>query len=75
MPSPARRQRDRVARARLELEGDGGRLEDVKVIFRQPGPGRLHALRLAAGLSADGGLFVTLGERGRRDKAQDLGAH
>jgi glucose/arabinose dehydrogenase len=65
-----------VARARLELDGDGGRLEDVKVIFRQQPAafGFMHfGSRLA--FARDGNLFVTLGERGQRDKAQDRGTH
>jgi aldose sugar dehydrogenase len=65
-----------VARARLELEGDGGRLEDVKVIFRQQPAtqGFMHfGSRFA--FARDGNLFVTLGERFQRDKAQDLGTH
>ena len=65
-----------VARARLELEGDGGRLEDVEVIFRQQ-PAAFGAMHFGSRLvfARDGNLFVTLGERGQRDKAQDLGTH
>jgi glucose/arabinose dehydrogenase len=65
-----------VARARLEAEDDGGRLEEVTVIFRQQPAvqsGMHFGSRLA--FARDGNLFVTLGERGRRDKAQDLGTH
>jgi glucose/arabinose dehydrogenase len=53
-----------VARARLALEGDGGRLEDVKVVFRQEPSydGDNHfGSRLV--FDRDGMLFVTLGER------------
>jgi glucose/arabinose dehydrogenase len=65
-----------VARAKLVAGGDGGKLEDVKVIFRQePGTtGDMHfGSRLA--FARDGNLFVTLGERFQRDKAQDLSNH
>src|SRR5262245_10711329 len=65
-----------VARARLEPDGESGRLEDMKVIFRQlpDGLGTIHfGSRIV--LTRDGNLFVTLGERGQRDKAQDLGTH
>jgi glucose/arabinose dehydrogenase len=65
-----------VARARLEPEGDSGRLDDVKVILRQQPAtsGSMHfGSRLA--FARDGNLFVTLGERANRDKAQDLGTH
>jgi len=58
-----------VARARL---GDG-RLEELEVIFEgfMAGGGRHFGSRL--GFDPDGFLFVTLGERGQEDLAQDLG--
>src|SRR5262245_39050928 len=65
-----------VARAKLEIDGDGARLDDVKVIFRQEpaSGGPMHfGSRLA--FARDGNLFVTLGERYQREKAQDLGTH
>jgi glucose/arabinose dehydrogenase len=65
-----------VARARLELDGDTARLEDVKVIFRQlpDGQGGIHfGSRLVP--ARDGNLFIALGERGQRALAQDLGTH
>ncbi len=65
-----------VARAKLVAEAGGGRLDDVKVIFRQEpaATGGLHfGSRLA--FARDGNLFVTLGERYQRDKAQDLFTH
>jgi glucose/arabinose dehydrogenase len=61
-----------VARALL---GDAG-LEQVRVIFRQQPKvrGGLHfGSRIVP--ARDGTLFITLGERGQRDRAQDLGAH
>jgi glucose/arabinose dehydrogenase len=65
-----------VARAKLTGGEDAARLDDVKVIFRQEPAttGGLHfGSRLA--FARDGSLFVTLGERFQRDKAQDLGTH
>jgi aldose sugar dehydrogenase len=65
-----------VARARLELDDTGGRLYDLKIIFRQEPAvsGGLHfGSRLA--FAGDGTLFVTLGERNQRDLAQDLSNH
>jgi glucose/arabinose dehydrogenase len=60
----------RVARARL---GDAG-LEDLEVIFAAmvTGGGRHFGSRL--GFDPDGYLFVTLGERGASERAQDLGS-
>ena len=59
----------RVARARL---GDGG-LEDLEVIFEgfMAGGGRHFGSRL--GFDPDGYLFITLGERGQDEHAQELG--
>jgi aldose sugar dehydrogenase len=65
-----------VARARLELDDKGGRLQDLRIIFRQEPAvsGGLHfGSRLA--FADDGTLFVTLGERNQRDFAQDLSNH
>jgi glucose/arabinose dehydrogenase len=56
-----------VARGKLVLDGDGGALEDVNVIFRQQPSydGRLHfGSRIV--VLPDGNLFVTLGERSDR---------
>ena len=61
-----------VARARLEATG----LDDVRVIFRQMPKvrGGLHfGSRIVQ--APDGNLFVALGERYQRDRAQDLGTH
>ena len=63
-----------VARARLTLKGDGGALENVKVIFRQQ-PDIDSNLHFGSRLvfARDGTLFVTLGERGsEREHAQRL---
>lgn len=68
-----------VARAKLTLEGDGGHLEDVKVIFQQQPPvnSELHfGSRLV--WARDGTLFVTTGERYKlraeaQNPANDLG--
>jgi len=59
-----------VARARLDLEGL--RLDDLRVIFRQQpkaSGGRHFGSRLV--FAPDGRLFVTLGERGEAERAQD----
>jgi glucose/arabinose dehydrogenase len=61
-----------VMAARLVLEGDGGRLEDQAVIFRMNNfnnSNRHFGSRIAIG--TDGNLFVTLGERGDMERAQD----
>lgn len=61
-----------VGRGRLA----GDRLVDVQEIFRmnKPSAGGIHfGSRLAFG--ADGKLYVTIGERGSRDRAQDTGDH
>jgi len=60
-----------VARATLDLAGN--RLKGVKVIFRQipkSSGGRHFGSRLV--FSGDGNLFITIGERGERDRAQDF---
>ena len=65
-----------VGRARLVEEGGKARLENFTVIFRQEpavGGGFHFGSRLA--FARDGNLFVTLGERFRRDAAQDLSVH
>ncbi len=60
----------RTAVARARLAGD--RLEDVETIFRQRpalSGGRHFGARIVP--APDGTLFVTLGDRGARDMAQD----
>ncbi len=60
-----------VARARLDRAAN--RLQDVNVIFRQfpKSSGDRHfGSRLV--FARDGSLFITIGERGERDRAQDF---
>ncbi len=62
-----------VMAARLVLEGDSGRLEDQAVIFRMnkfTTTNRHFGSRIVIG--NDGNLFITLGERGDMDRAQDF---
>jgi glucose/arabinose dehydrogenase len=62
-----------VARARLNLDADGGRLTGVEVIWRQNPKvtGRGHyGHRLA--FAPDGHLFITSGERQKFTPAQDM---
>ena len=68
-----------VARAKLVTEGDGGHLEDVKVIFQQQ-PAAYSQYHFGSRLvwSHDGTLFVTTGERNKlraeaQNPANDLG--
>lgn len=61
-----------VARARLK----GNRLEDVQIVFRmQPktGGGRHFGSRLV--FDRNGFLFITLGDRGEQDRAQNMNEH
>jgi aldose sugar dehydrogenase len=61
-----------VARGRL----DGDALRDVEVIFRQEPKvvsGHHYGSRLV--FDGEGHLFITLGDRGERPTAQDLGSH
>lgn len=63
-----------VLSARLVLEGDSGHLENSQVIFRMnrfTTTNRHFGSRVVIG--KDGNLFVTLGERGDQDRAQDFG--
>jgi aldose sugar dehydrogenase len=67
----------RTAVARAKLNDGNGRLDDVKIIFRQEGPlstGAHYGCRIVQ--ANDGNLFVTLGEHFiYRDEAQNLGNH
>ena len=67
----------RVARAKLVLSGDSGRLEDVKVVFRQqPAVASSHHFGSRLVFNADGTMFITTGDRGStRDEAQNPGVH
>lgn len=63
-----------VLSAKLVLEGDSGHLENSQVIFRMnrfTTTNRHFGSRVVIG--NDGNLFVTLGERGDQDRAQDFG--
>lgn len=67
----------RTAVARARLNDGSGRLDELKIIFRQDGPlssGNHHGCRIVQ--ANDGNLFVTLGEHfSYRDEAQNLGNH
>src|SRR3990170_123583 len=67
----------RTAVARARLNDGGGRLDEVKIIFRQEGPlssGNHYGCRIAQ--ADDGNLFVTLGDHfSHRNEAQNLGNH
>jgi glucose/arabinose dehydrogenase len=62
-----------VARAKLVFEGDGARLEDVNVIFRQqPAADSGHHFGSRLVWAKDGTLFITTGERYKlRDQSQN----
>jgi len=65
-----------TALARARLAPDETRLTDVAVIFRQvpsSGGGRHFGSRIV--FNDDGTLFLTLGDRGERDRVQDLSNH
>jgi len=63
-----------VARYRLQLTADGGRLEDGEIVWKQtpkvPGHGH-YGHRLL--FSGDGYLYISSGERQKFDPAQDMG--
>jgi glucose/arabinose dehydrogenase len=67
----------RTAMTRARLNDEGGRLDDVQVIFRQEGPlssGNHFGCRIVQ--ARDGTLFLTLGDHfGPRDEAQNLANH
>lgn len=65
-----------VARAKLVRDGANARLDDVEVIFsmkKKTRVGRHFGSRLV--FAPDGTLFVTTGDRGERDRAQDMQDH
>lgn len=63
-----------VARTKLTLSATGGKLDDLKVIFRQqPAIVSSHHFGSRLVLDHKGHLFITTGERAsQRDSAQDL---
>ena len=67
----------RTAVARAKLNDADGRLDDLKIIFRQEGPlssGNHYGCRIVQ--ANDGNLFVTLGEHfSPRNEAQNLANH
>ncbi len=67
----------RTAVARAKLNDGSGRLDELKVIFRQEGPlssGNHYGCRIAQ--ANDGNLFVALGDHySARNEAQNLGNH
>ena len=67
----------RTAVARARLDDGNGRLDEVKIIFRQDGPlssGNHYGCRIVQ--ADDGNLFITLGEHFTyRNEAQNLGNH
>lgn len=65
-----------LARAKLVREGAAARLEDVKVIFsmnRKSNAGQHFGSRIV--VNDDGTLFVTTGDRGDGNRAQDMHDH
>ncbi|HZT48731.1 MAG TPA: PQQ-dependent sugar dehydrogenase [Hyphomicrobiaceae bacterium] len=66
-----------VARAKLVGDETGGRLEDVRVIFRQePSYASSNHFGSRIVLTGDGSLFVTMGDRySARNEAQNPGNH
>jgi aldose sugar dehydrogenase len=66
-----------VARAKFSATGEGARLEDSKVIFRQePAFASSHHFGSRLVFMPDGSLFVTAGERfSQRDEAQNPANH
>jgi len=65
-----------VARAKLVRDGDTARLEDVTVIFsmaKKTTITRHFGSRLV--FAPDGTLFITTGDRGQKDRAQDMQDH
>ena len=73
---PHRRGGGGTALAVAALSADNRRLENLRVIFEMAAPsrgGRHFGSRVIE--AADGALFLTLGERGDPDTAQDLSLH
>lgn len=65
-----------VARGRLVCEADQCSVTDVQVIFvQQPKVNTGHHFGSRLAWDRSGNLFVTLGDRGRQDEAQNIGNH
>lgn len=65
-----------VVRGKLEIAGDKARLEDAEIIFSMKPKsrgGRHFGSRLV--FHPDGTLFITTGDRGERDRAQEFDDH
>jgi len=65
-----------LAQAKLVREGNGGRLEDVKVTFsmsKKTVTGHHFGSRIVP--RPDGTIFITTGDRGDGDRAQDMFDH
>lgn len=65
-----------LARAKLVREGNGGRLDEVKVIFsmaRKTGKGQHFGSRIVPRPGET--IFVTTGDRGEGNRAQDMRDH
>lgn len=65
-----------VARAKLARDGQKARLDGLQVVFamsKKTNAGVHFGSRLV--FHPDGTLFVTMGDRGDRDRAQDFGDH
>ncbi len=75
-PEASWRARTALASGTLRLSDGAPRLENVRVIFRQQpavSGGRHFGSRIV--FANDGTLFLTLGDRGNRDRVQDLSNH
>jgi glucose/arabinose dehydrogenase len=76
-PRDSSRNGTSVARAKLVTEGAGGRLDEVRVIFRQE-PSYASSAHFGSRIvfTGDGSLFVTMGDRySARDEAQNPANH
>lgn len=74
--SEPRGNRAGTALAVARLDADAPRLRDLRVVFRQNGPpggGRHFGSRVVE--APDGALFLTIGDRGERELAQDPARH
>jgi aldose sugar dehydrogenase len=68
--------RTAVARAKLLMQDDGGRLDAVQIIFRQEPPqASVGGFGSRIQFMPDGSLFITLGERDVREQAQNPATH